>query len=232
MLQKEAEERSKAEKRQKEIEQENISSAAPYLDKGIAAFRDRNYNEAIAYFSKAIEFYNKYYRAYSWRGAAYSAKRDFDKALSDYSKYAAIAPDNRSKSFANYQIARLYDEKEDFKLADNFFKIAIGFEFREKTQDEITDKSVILNAVAWFYATCKNKDYRDAQKAIKYATEACVITDWNNSGIIDTLAAAYAEAENFDDAVRMQKKALAIATSDKKDDYQKRLTMYLNKQKP
>jgi tetratricopeptide (TPR) repeat protein len=64
------------------------------------------------------------------------------------------------------------------------------------------------NDVAWLLATCPDDKVRDGKRAIVYATTACERTAWKKGGFLDTLAAAHAEAGQFEEAVRYQIRAL------------------------
>ena len=64
--------------------------------------------------------------------------------------------------------------------------------------------------LAWLLATCPHDKDRDGKRAVEYATTACQQTDWNDPLCLDTLAAAYAEAGRFDEAVRFQTCALEV----------------------
>ncbi|MEN0109596.1 MAG: tetratricopeptide repeat protein [Planctomycetota bacterium] len=69
----------------------------------------------------------------------------------------------------------------------------------------------VLNNYAWTLATSPFDDVRDAQQAIEFATRACELTDYGQAHILSTLAAAHAEAGDFDEAIRRAQQAIATA---------------------
>jgi len=83
-----------------------------------------------------------------------------------------------------------------------------------------------LNSLAWLLATCPEETIRSGHKAVEHARRACELSNWQKSLFIDTLAAAYAEVNQFEEAIVWQKKAVSIAPEDKKPDCQSRLELY------
>ncbi len=87
-----------------------------------------------------------------------------------------------------------------------------------------------LNRLAWFWATCLDPKYRDGKNAVKLATRACELDGWKTPYPIGTLAAADAEAGDFDSAVKWQTKANALYSGVKdKADGEARLELYREK---
>jgi tetratricopeptide (TPR) repeat protein len=92
------------------------------------------------------------------------------------------------------------------------------------------------NNLAWLLATSPVDHVRDGQQAIVHANAACEQTQWKVPGTLDTLAAAYAEAGDFDNALKWQSEAIsqfsAIAAKgngeagEDPDGFRKRLDLY------
>jgi hypothetical protein len=83
------------------------------------------------------------------------------------------------------------------------------------------------NDRAMILAACPEAKYRDGRKAVESATRACELTGWNQPAYLDTLAAAHAEADDFDAAVKWQTRAIALLPDESmEDDYRSRLILY------
>lgn len=83
------------------------------------------------------------------------------------------------------------------------------------------------NEVAWTLATSSEANQRYGAIAVEFATKACELTAWKNAECLDTLAAAHAEAGDFDAAVRRQTEAISLLSDAKaKKDFGTRLKLY------
>jgi hypothetical protein len=84
-------------------------------------------------------------------------------------------------------------------------------------------------------ATCPDANVRNGEKAVEYATKACELSDWKTPARFGTLAAAYAEAGDFDDAVKWENKHLesdylkSKSSNDTPDKARQRLSLYEQK---
>jgi tetratricopeptide (TPR) repeat protein len=70
-----------------------------------------------------------------------------------------------------------------------------------------------LNDFAWQLATSKDANDRNGAVAVKVAEQACALTEYRNPVYVQTLAAAYAEAGKFDEAIKTAEWARASAVA-------------------
>jgi eukaryotic-like serine/threonine-protein kinase len=122
-----------------------------------------------------------------------------------------------------FELPGLYDQLGDYSHEKETLLVLL----QTCASKEI--KTEALNALTWLCATCPAADARDGAKAVQYATQTCTLTNWAEPAYIDTLAAAYAEAGDFDSACKWQKKAIGLlkdpARRDRAD-YEARLRLY------
>ena len=68
-----------------------------------------------------------------------------------------------------------------------------------------------LNNLAWILATNKDTEIRNPAGAVQFAEKVCTLTRYKDQNCLDTLAAAYAAAGQFDKAVETAEKAIDLA---------------------
>jgi len=69
------------------------------------------------------------------------------------------------------------------------------------------------NNLAWIHATSKDPALRNGAEAVRLAKEACESVDYKQMGLIDTLACAYAENGQFDEAIKFANQYLEYLKS-------------------
>jgi tetratricopeptide (TPR) repeat protein len=84
------------------------------------------------------------------------------------------------------------------------------------------DSTEAMNNLAWTLATSPDTNVRDGKRAVELAERACELTHYQKTIYLGTLAAAYAEAGRFDDAIAMAQKACAMASESGEQDLLKR----------
>jgi tetratricopeptide (TPR) repeat protein len=68
-----------------------------------------------------------------------------------------------------------------------------------------------LNNLAWILATCPDDSVRDGKEAVADAERACQLTSYKQPAMAGTLAAAYAEAGRFPEAIAMAELAIRLS---------------------
>lgn len=83
------------------------------LTLGAANMKLNNFNDAIDYLNKTIDINNKNPRPYYYRGLAYLHKKEYDKALSDFTYALELKPDLYQAKFAratSYARLKMFNE--------------------------------------------------------------------------------------------------------------------------
>jgi tetratricopeptide (TPR) repeat protein len=108
-------------------------------------------------------------------------------------------------------------ESEDYGRATELLREALA---RDPTL------VIALNNLAWLQATCPEDEYRNGAEAVGYARRACELTGWKKAYVLDTLAAACAEAGQFGEAVRWARRAYELAPTHRKLAYIQRMELF------
>jgi TPR repeat protein len=143
--------------------------------------------------------------------------RDQNKAAEWYQRAAesgyAPSADNLGYLYTTGQGVR-----RDYQLAIKWFSVAADQGYKDA-----------LNNLAWTLATVPVKELRDGKRAISII-ENLLQSEENEVGLLDTLAAGYAELGVFDKAIKVQKKAIDHLQSTHQEDrlevFMKRLKTY------
>jgi tetratricopeptide (TPR) repeat protein len=88
------------------------------------------------------------------------------------------------------------------------------------------------NNKAYLLATCAEEKFRDGKKAVELAKKAVELTgpnDPNRANNLDTLACAYAEAGDFDNAVKTMTEALEKAPPFARDEFEMKMKLFKDK---
>jgi len=84
-----------------------------------------------------------------------------------------------------------------------------------------------FNNLAWILATSENSSIRNGPNAVFFGEKAVAATHSKKPATLDTLAAAYAEAGQFEKAVKTEQEAIALVqTKEEKNAFRTRLKLY------
>lgn len=197
------------------------NSATYYANRARSHYNLDEYDLAIRDCNEAIRLASGNCNDLQIRGAAWFMKGEYDRAIADCSKAIQL---NSQHVLAYGQRARAYYRKQEYRQAIKDFEKALKL---APTETETVDRLAnALNKLAWQQATDTDPSRRVGEQAVRDATRACVLTGWSVPNYIDTLAAACAEASEFENAVKWQTKAMELVAADSKDDFRSRLTLY------
>src|SRR5437870_9487660 len=198
-----------------------------YIEKG-------EFDEARAEYRRAIEIRPDEADSHNNYGSALRELKQFDQAEIEYKRALSLRPqyvDARlnlgslllqrgriAEAITNLETARRLqpnDATTHVTLALALMKNGQGSkaaaEFNHALQ-LAPDRVNALNGFAWLLATTADDSVRDGKRAVLLAERANALAGNNDPTILHSLAAAYAEARRFDEALQTARRAMKLAS--------------------
>ncbi len=190
--------------------------ATAFASRGVIWDLKKRYDQAIADFDEAVRLDPSDPLAYYDRGVAYLHKHEDDKALADFTETIRLDP---AFSAAYLERGLVWSIKKDYERALSDYETAMRLNGSGSSE------------AAWLLATCPIARIRDGKRAVELAKRACTETDSPRHFEFDALAAAYAEAGDFEKAREAERKAIELAARNTavKKDLQYRLALFTAK---
>ncbi|HEX4144572.1 MAG TPA: tetratricopeptide repeat protein [Pirellulales bacterium] len=199
------------------------SRAPPYVARGSAWESKKDYDKAITDYGQALRLDPAYPRvdeklawAHAERGRVCADKNNYDQAIADFSEAIRLEP-AAVVAYANRGWA--WTKKKEFEKAIADYNEAIRL-------DPLGCSA--LNNAAWLKATCPEQRFRNGREAVALATKACGLLQGEYFAWLDTLAAAHAEAGDFEHAIKAQNRAIELNPDDAEfvEGAKQRLALY------
>jgi len=216
----------------------NPAFAEAHNNLGIVLTKQGRTAEAIEEYRKAIELNPNRAEFYNNLGNLLATKGQTSEAIEQFQKALEVEPDNAKvrSNLANILTAQgRWDEAiEQYQQAlkqmpDSIHahnQLGLALQSRGRFAAAIAQFQKVLeldpkhvtarNNLAWLLATCPENSLRDGKKAVELAQQAVQLSGGNAPEILDTLAAAYAEAGSFPEAVATAQRALDLSAAQNK----------------
>jgi tetratricopeptide (TPR) repeat protein len=173
--------------------------------------------EAADYYSKALQIKPDYGEAHCNLGNVFAQQGKFDDAINQFNQALQSKADYPE---AHYGLASCYVQLGQYKPAIVHWNKVLELE---------PNSAGTLNNLAWTLAANADAAVRNPADAVRFAEKACVLTQYSQPAMLDTLAAAYAASGQFLKAVETAEKAVQLAKTGDKNlagEIQKRLQLY------
>ncbi len=208
---------------------------APYLYLACIANRFKDYPEAIKQLTKAIEIEPDDILPHNIFADIYEKQGNNEQAINHHNISLKIEPEQTG---VLNQLAALYTSLKKTDKAIESYRKSLQTEPKQPTvmsdlamvlygQNKVAEAIVLwsdslesdpnqvyaANSLAWIKATSKDEKFYNPGEALTFARQACQLTEYQDPGMLDTLAAAQAANGEFDKAAETAGKAIQIAKS-------------------
>ncbi len=169
------------------------------LNYGVILSLARRYPEAEQQLREAIRLKDTDATAHGNLGSVLCSLGRLDEGVAHLERAIALDADYRP-AYGN--LGEAYGALGRRDLAAKYFALAV---------DREPVNPFLLSRLGWLLATAPEDEVRNGTKAVLVSERAVRLTSRQDTMSLDTLAASYAEAGRFDDAVATARDALAIA---------------------
>jgi len=214
----------------------NPAASTAHNDLGVILAKRQNYAEATAHFSAAVQSDSNNAAAHSNLGQALSMNGKFSEAEPHFLAAIKLKTDDplAHKRFARaliqqgrnpeaivqLQVALSLSTKPDIQTRLDLAELLFQTGDAHKAADQFRKVLLLepdlpepLNNLAWILATSSDDTVRNGIEAVQHAERACHLTAFKQTGMVGTLAAAYAEAGRFPEAITTAEMAIRLATT-------------------
>ena len=189
-----------------------IEEANLYYGNGLKAYRSKNYEEAIDWFTLGVALDDGDARWYADRARSYAMLHRFDEADEDYGR--AIAAVMAYDVTSDWSLAVLYYNRGNARHRAGEFLGALSDYDRVLELDADDEFQGVHNAMGFLLATAPDDEIRDGERALEalaVALERTAEKSEDRVNVLDSLACAYAERGRFDEAVATMAAGLEMA---------------------
>jgi Flp pilus assembly protein TadD len=177
------------------------NNALAHMSLGFALYQEKRLDDAIVELKWALKLRPTPVDAHNILGAVLLGKGRVDEALAQFDIALKLRPDDPSAH--NNRAAALF-RKGDTAAAIVEYETALRLK---------PDYVEAENNLAWLLATSPEPSLRNGPRALHLARDAARLSDYNETYILDTLAAAFAETGQFAEAIKVAEQATQLATA-------------------
>ena len=166
---------------------------------GVALLRQGNAREAIEQYRGALALDAGDPQTHNDLGVALLQQKQYDAAAAEFQRAIALAP----------------------RFAPAYFNLGSAYYLLGRTADALAqwrlglalepDNTAALSRAAWILAASPDEALRNGAEAVRLGARAVELAGQPDAAALDCLAAAYAEAGRFPDAVETARRALTLA---------------------
>ena len=180
-----------------------------------------DYKAQIDYYQRRLE-HQKTFLTHMLLANANFELQQHEKAIAEFKEAGILSPNTPTPDLF---IGRAWQRLKRYDQARQMMESALN----KCAGTQKYHRAEVLKYLTWIYATCPSEEVRDGDKAVECAEEMLKLKtkrrplNWIQLSVI---AAAYAEAGQFEDAIKYVRAAIKKSGKDQLDGLKKKLELY------